>query len=56
MEESIIKNKEICVLIVDDHPVIRLGLRGLLGELKVNNRTEAVLAAVERGFVNLSIS
>jgi DNA-binding NarL/FixJ family response regulator len=32
MEESIIKNKEICVLIVDDHPVIRLGLRGLLNE------------------------
>jgi DNA-binding NarL/FixJ family response regulator len=33
------------VLLADDHPVVRAGLRGMLG------RTAAVTAAIERGLL-----
>jgi DNA-binding NarL/FixJ family response regulator len=35
---------------------VKFHVHGILGKLHVNNRTEAVLAGVERGFVNLSLS
>jgi len=35
---------------------VKFHVHAILGKLHVNNRTEAVLAAVERGFVSLSFS
>jgi len=34
---------------------VKFHVHAILGKLHVNNRTEAVLAAVERGFVNLAL-
>jgi len=49
-------NRSIAETLFICEATVKFHVHAILGKLNVKNRTEAVLAAVERGFVNLSLS